>query len=313
MAISIVGSTYDGGSLSSKSTTVVEFSGGNWSGGTVEEGDVVVLIASCRGNISGTSSPFTINTGGYTIDTSNPIVAKDSFNTDHMVAHKLMGSTPDTEASVTFFSNSSTYEGGVMVVVLRGVYENNIIAATPTEATGSDSNVVDNASITPVATSALILVTATSVSDSSNFTYTAPPTGYTEIRQASFASGGNNSRNPLACAYKEWTSGAENPNAWTSSGTEGTCSWAGVTMAFGTTTNYTATQTDTINISEVQNSGFGVTRTDTIAISEQDTNKVGKIRNTDKNIASIENQTKNTSTFTNQTKNTSVFTNQPKS
>ena len=109
MSITLVGSTYDGGSLAAYETVSVNFTGGNWTGGTVQENDVVVLIATCRGSIADESLPFTINTSGYTVDTNNPIRADDDFKTYHMVAHKVMGSTPDTSVSVTQFSNSSTY------------------------------------------------------------------------------------------------------------------------------------------------------------------------------------------------------------
>lgn len=224
MAISYVGSLNTGGN---GGTLSINFSSLN-----PQAGDIVILSIGAR--LRAPSQNFIINTSGYTTVCPNPIYSDLTFDMGHTVAYKIMGATPDTSVSVTSQNASTSEQFAFIVYILRGVDTSNPIDVTSTYAQGTYA-VVNNPSITPVTSGAVVLITGVVLGDNTGISFTAP-SGYGNKVECSHACSSGYKAN-LCIATKNWSSGAEDPASWTPSDNESTMCWAGVTMALRPSVN----------------------------------------------------------------------------
>lgn len=188
------------------------------------EGDLVVVA---YGISNSADAALGVNTAGYT-EVAN-LYANDDHDTNLAVAYKVMGATPDSVVNVA--GPSSVQRGGVAVVtVLRGVHPSTQIDVATTTATGTNSFTPDPPSITPTTAGALIVAIGAASGTLADATGTAP-SGYENQIANSIA--GTTDSFMAAMALKAWTSGAEDPGAFTdyALGTASAGSWAAVTLA----------------------------------------------------------------------------------
>jgi len=186
-----------------------------------EENDIVIILASSGDN----AQTISMVTAGYTqLDIQRN--SNDTLDTASAVFYKVMGATPDTDAEVTIIGKYS-----IIAYVLRGIDTSTPIDVTTVGAVGSNSNLVDSPSITPVTNGAWVISMGAGSNDGSTATTaTGIPTGYTnDLFQNSALAGGT----VAVSASRRWisTDGAENPSNWTMSLGGSTESWSAFTIA----------------------------------------------------------------------------------
>jgi len=160
--------------------------------------------------------------------------ANDSNDINMAVFHKLMGSTPDTSASVGFTAN--TGQGATIhCVIIRGL--NSAAPFDDTNTTGgfalvagTNSGIVDPDSVTPANTGAKVLVFGGAAYGSGSDFKLSVPSGMTELSNAFDTTSVRSSTGFVAIA--DWTSGAYDPAACTVAvGSDNTAnSWAANTV-----------------------------------------------------------------------------------
>lgn len=175
---------------------------------SVAENDVVFVLAS--GNPSATTNidmSGVVSTSGYTLATE--LYGNSTQDCNFALFYKKMGSSPDSTVTLT----STAYDS--RVYVWRGLDTTTPIDVTITTATGTTDN-VNSPSITPISTGAVVL----SLGAQTGFSTPTAPSGYGNV--------GNNNR--CVAASKAWTSGAEDPGAWSAS-SGGAYAWCACSVA----------------------------------------------------------------------------------
>lgn len=176
---------------------------GTGDGGTIAEGDVVLVL---YGYNSNTTRNFGMSTAGYTS-------IADQAGANHTRAgafYKVMGPTPDTEALTVYTGNSQDAQAGG-VIVLRGVDT----TALATAIVQTDTTLNPSA-ITPTVAGSQIFtfVMAASVASTGEITV-AKGANMTLVG----THGGVNVHSAgCAIAYEPWTSGAFDPDTFTTGG-----------------------------------------------------------------------------------------------
>ena len=186
-----------------------------------QEGDLVIVST---GFVSTSNLNPGVSTAGYTEVAD--LYQNDTRDANFSVSWKIMGSTPDT--SVTCLGSGSSTNGAVCVVhVWRGANQAtplDVISTTVTSGNGSNPN---SPSITPVTSGAIVISTGLGTMASVDNAVTAP-TGYGNQADISIDPG---NAATVGISSKAWTSGAEDPAAWTNFTTTTSDSWAAVTLA----------------------------------------------------------------------------------
>lgn len=169
---------------------------------SVAEGDIVFVLAG--GDTSATTNldmSAVVSTSGYSLVTE--LYSNSTQDANFAVFSKVMGSSPD--ASVTLTSAAANSR----VYVWRGVDSTTPLDTTTTTATGTGPN-PNSPSVTPITTGAVVLSLGTTTITTTQMA----PSGYGNVA--------NNS--VCVAASKAWTSGAEDPAAWTG-GSGGGYAW----------------------------------------------------------------------------------------
>jgi hypothetical protein len=214
MAISFLGS--NSGRASGASISV------SLSGLSLQENDFVLVINTCMGN---SDRDMTMNTAGYT-SILDIYVNGTTSDSNMGISWKVMGSTPDSTVSCKG-SSSANFGGGAIAYAFRGVDTSNPIDVTTTSATASGSSIPNPPSITPFTSGAFIVIAGSYAATTPDTTVTVP-TGYSnQVLVREDPSWGI----LTAVASKAWTSGAEDPAAWTDWTTEASGSWTAATVA----------------------------------------------------------------------------------
>lgn len=219
MALSYVGGTSGSGSSANYSISLTSLTGG--SNSSPSAGDIVIVSTGFASTTDGNPG---VNTSGYT--ELADLYQNDLRDANFSLNYKIMGSTPDT--SVEILGSGDSIRGATTVIhVWRGVDQITPMDVTPTTATSPNSSNVDSPSITPITSGAVVITTGIGTTLSVDNAVTAP-TGYTNVVQISTDPG---TATTSVIASKAWTSGAEDPGAWTDWDTSSSESWAGATLA----------------------------------------------------------------------------------
>lgn len=171
------------------------------------------------------STAQTLDSGGWT--TLTDVFADDTNDCRLLVAHKVMGGSPDT--SVLWHPTASTTNAAAVAL---HVWRN--INATPMDATATAANGINTffpnpPAITPVTPGAIVLVVG--AQGHGRGTSTMTHAGLTKLKSV----GMNGSANDVSLAigaYESWASGSYDPAAFTSPDTDSTnFAWAALTIA----------------------------------------------------------------------------------
>lgn len=223
MAITYVGGQV-GGRAGATSTSAVTYALTGGSNSTPQAGDLVIItvvVASqARTPACAITTPATwtaltqINANGTTYDTS--------LN----VSSKFMGGTPDTTFTLPSTGNVADAQRWT-VQVWRGVDTGTPLDVAAVSASGTATGRPDPASITPTTSGAYVLICGGGAA-ATGAAYTAPA-NYT----TGFLTGATVDTNDamVGSGYRAWTSGAEDPAAYTGGTTNAVDSWAAYTIA----------------------------------------------------------------------------------
>jgi hypothetical protein len=210
--------------------TTITF-GGNLTGGlasSASAGDLVVVYFG-----TGSTSDRNLLIRGYTEVVE--LYSNDTIDTNLKVAYKFMEATPDTNFVLDDGTQDAGDAGAVAVQVWRNVDKTMPLDVLTTTATGINSVLCNPPAITPITAGAYIVAGGAGGNDAGAQTFSSSNlTGF-------ISSGGNDTRDvTIGLGYKEWTSGAFDPAAFTFSDQDSTSfSWAGVTLALRPTQNKT--------------------------------------------------------------------------
>lgn len=193
--------------------------GGNLTGGiasSASEGDIVIVYFG-----TGSSGARDLVVSGYTEIAG--LYSNDTFDTNLVVAYKVMGTTPDTTFVLTGGTGNTDDAGAVVVQVWRNVDPDLILAST---ATGVNSVLCDPPAVTPTVAGSYIVAGGAGAHSRGTFTYSSSDL-------TAFRSVGANDTNDVTVGvgYHEWVSGTFNPAAFTfGSNNSADFSWAAVTL-----------------------------------------------------------------------------------
>lgn len=220
MAITYVGGQV-GGRAGSTSTSNVTFALTGGTNSTPQAGDLVIIGCTVASQartpacaISGYTAQTQINANGTTYDTS--------LN----MSHKFMGGTPDTTFTLPSTGNNADAQRWT-VQVWRGVDPTTPLDVTPVSASGTATGRPNPGSITPTTSGAFVGIIGAGAA-ATGAAYTAPA-NYT----TNFLTGTTADTNDamIGSGYRSWTSGAEDPAAYTGGTTNAADSWAAFTYA----------------------------------------------------------------------------------
>jgi hypothetical protein len=200
-------------------------------GGTgtdVQNGDLLVAVSanSCISNQSrGTSGT------GLTFSSEASLYSNDNADTSLAVDVAYCNITPPATLDVLKRNNAQD-SAAVILLVFRGHDTTTWIDVATTTDTSINGNDPDPPSITPATADALVIACGAGAFNNSvgPFTLTAGPSGYSDFITI-MENGGSTRGILLGTATKVWTSGAEDPSAFTPDGTNGNSSWAAATLA----------------------------------------------------------------------------------
>ncbi len=221
MALTFVGSKTGAGTGATYSVDLTGLTGGV--GTAAKAGDLVICLVGSGSSADlaiGVSSP-----GDYTELVE--LVGSDSRVSNFSVNWKLMGPTPDTSVTVVGENNSAN-GGAAVVFVLRGADRITPIDVATTSITGTNGALPDPPAITPITPGAWIVVCGVGTGDSTPVAQTVP-SGYGNA--VSVLGTGSTRSAVTSIASKAWTSGAENPAAWTGGETTVSDAWCAATIA----------------------------------------------------------------------------------
>lgn len=176
---------------------------------SVAENDVVFVLAAGDPNaVVNIDMSGVVSTSGYTLATE--LYGDSTYDCNFALFYKKMSSSPDSMVTLT----STAYDS--RVYVWRGLDTTTPIDVTITTATGTGPN-PNSPSVTPITAGAVVL----SLGASSSFSPpSTAPSGYSNV----------GSGNKCVAASKTWTSGAEDPGAW-SGGVGPTYAWCACSVA----------------------------------------------------------------------------------
>lgn len=226
MAITYVGGKTAGfvGSAATAVTVALDsgLTGGSDAG--VSTDDLVVVTVG-YGTNGGSSNPAPTNPTGYTALTQQAITS-GTYDTNHRVAYKFMGGTPDTSVDIPPSTNIQ-WGGSYTIQVFRGVDLTTPLDVAAVYASAFNTNAIPNpGAITPVTSGAWIVVMGNS----------ADPTGatFTTSDMTNFltAVGSDNIDSMIGAGYYTgWTSGSFDPAIFGGGKTGSNLSWAATTLA----------------------------------------------------------------------------------
>lgn len=188
-------------------------------------GDLVIVCTMI--NLTGAvgTENVGVTTSGYTEIAH--LFEDDSNDCLMSVAWKIMGGTPDTSLTV-YGPNIVGRTGRTTVHVWRGADQTTPIDVTTTTATSISSTDINSPTITPTTSGAVVISAGASAGDSLANVSSSAISGYSNI----FTSSADPSRSGASViASKAWTSGAEDPPAWTGQTTTATGCWCAATVA----------------------------------------------------------------------------------
>jgi len=219
MAITYVGGKTVSGNSANITIDLTDLTGGIAS--SPSQYDVVVVV---WGNVRNSNLDMVFVSSGYTEIAD--LYSDDTNDSNMGGGWKIMSDSPDTSVVVNG-SGSANYGSACVVGVWRGVDTTTPLDVTSTTATGTAGNEINNPSITPT-TSGAVIVIGGNTGSSSVRTVTTTPTGYGNMQEVTVDP---TYATTCVMASKSWTSGAEDPSAWAfnSSGTNN--AWCAITMA----------------------------------------------------------------------------------
>jgi hypothetical protein len=232
MAISFVGSLV--GTHASTSAQTANFSGLlDAAGGTptLQPNDIVVVTVFQAGIATRTQAQLTPT--GYTVAHAAVITASDTNVSSEQTSYKVMGSVPDTSASIP--ASASTTAGVAYAVhVFRGVDVGTPMDVAATTASGTNSAQPNPPSITPSTAGAWIYCAGGGAMAAGAAPQSTAPIGLSTAtnawRQTVLTTTTNDPG--LAAGYKsDWASGAFDCPALTGYTTTNTGSWTAATLA----------------------------------------------------------------------------------
>jgi len=185
------------------------------------EGDIVIVV---HGNVS--TSDIDPSISGYTELTE--LYSNDTVDANMAVAWKKMTATPDT--AVTVFQDGGSSNGHATAIhVWRGAHQTTPFNVTTTTATGLSSDKPDSPTITPTTAGSVVISVGLGAQDDLVAATLTAPAGYTDN---DFVSKGDGSQRAAIAviASKAWTSGAEDPGAWTGGEVDTDNAWVAATL-----------------------------------------------------------------------------------
>lgn len=198
--ITQVGSTLTGGISTGSSTQTVSLTGLG-----LAEGDIVIALTAFDELESGDG--LSGNTEGYVI--YGGIDDGVDQSPGYFWGYKIMGSTPDT--AVTLGQNGS-FPGAYLVQAWRNVDPSFIFDVSKPRPELGTSGGPDAPPITPVTAGSLIV--AMGFLDDDDGEVDGYPSGYSSGAYANTGLGGTSSRAMVTIASKIWSSGEDNPSAF---------------------------------------------------------------------------------------------------
>lgn len=223
MAITYVGGQV-GGRAGATSTTNITYALTGGTNSTPQAGDFVVITvvvgSQARTPACAVTAPATwtnltqINANGTTYDTS--------LN----VSYKFMGGTPDTTFTLPSTGNIADAQR-YTVQVWRGVDTSTPLDVTSVSASGTATGRPNPGSITPTTSGAYVLICGGGAA-ATGASYTAPANYTTNFLTGSTA---DTNDAMVGSGYRAWTSGAEDPAAYTGGTNNAVDSWAAYTLA----------------------------------------------------------------------------------
>ena len=230
MGITYVGGQV-GGRAGSTSTTNITFALSGGIATTPRPGDLVVIgvTVASQGRtpacaISGYTAGTQQNANGTTYDTSLNL------------SWKFMGLTPDTTFTLPSTGNTADAQR-YTVQVWRGVDPTNPFDVADVVATGAGTGRPNPGSITPTTSGAVVGIIGAGAA-ATGAAYTAPANYTTNFLTGSTA---DTNDAMIGSGYRSWTSGAEDPAAYTGGTTNAADSWAAFTYALRPEVSYLPT------------------------------------------------------------------------
>ena len=223
MAIEYVGGQVAGRANPSNATAVTfALTGGLAS--VPAAGDLVIVTA-VTGSAAGTPAMAITTPTGYTAlgQLNQSAVTAD---TSMDVSYKVMGGTPDTTVTIPGTTNNAWAEA-YAIQVFRGVDSTTPMDVAAVSAGGTATGRPNPASITPTTAGAYVVICGGGAAGT-GATYTAPANYTTNFLTAN---GADTTDAMVGCGYRAWTSGAEDPAAYTGGTTGANDSWCAYTLA----------------------------------------------------------------------------------
>lgn len=203
-------------------------------------GDLVIVTA-VTGSAAGNPAMAVTTPTGYTALgqlNQSAVTADTSMNT----SYKRMTATPDTSVTIPGTTNNAWGEA-YSIQVFRGVDASTPMDTAAIPAGGTGTGRPDPDSITPVTTGAWVVICGGGAA-AAGANYTAP-TNYTTNFLT--ANGADTTDAMVGSGYwTGWTSGPENPGAYTGGTTGANDSWTAYTIALRPSTAALATLKDVI-------------------------------------------------------------------
>ncbi|MBI2030764.1 hypothetical protein HYT05_04020 [Candidatus Kaiserbacteria bacterium] len=250
--------TYVGGAEASGNSAAYNVSLTGLTGGIASaaaEGDLVIVST---GFVSTSNGNPGVGTAGYT--ELNDLYANDTRDANFSVNWKLMGVSPDTTVSCN--GSGSASNGAVCVVhVWRGADQTTPFDVASTSATATNSAVPNSPSITPTTSGAIVISTGLGTGSAVDNSVTAP-TGYSNKVDISVDP---SSAATVGISSKSWSSGAEDPAAWTTWTTSTSDSWAAMTLAIRPAVAFDQSSYRFFNNSNATDVGSALAAQDTVA------------------------------------------------
>lgn len=232
MALSYVGgltSTFVGAASGTQTISI----NGTLTGGsnTSPSANDIVIVVYATGSTA--DRAIGVTTAGYT-EEAELYSNGTSFDTNLSFSWKRMGATVDTSVVVSATGNNAD-AGAVAIHVWRGVDTVTALDVARTTATGTGSGRPNPAAITPVTTSAVIIVAGGGAANT-GAVYTA---SYLSNFRTATSADTNDAM--VGIGSVAWTSGAYDPAVWAGGTANAADSWAAVTAALRPWVNQTLT------------------------------------------------------------------------
>lgn len=188
--------------------------------------DDLVIVTCVTGSAAGNPAmAVTVPTGYTALGQLNQSAQTNDTSMD--VSWKFMNGTPDANVTIPGTGNNAFGEG-YAIQVFRGVDRTTPMDASPVSGGGTGTGRPDPASITPITTGAWVVICGGGAAGT-GANYTAPANYTTNFITAN---GVDTTDAMVGCGYRsDWTSGAENPAAYTGGTTNAADSWTSYTLA----------------------------------------------------------------------------------